>query len=66
MYITYHLQIEKPSDVTNTIPHEVLNKEIQDFLKERNCIQKHYYFFDNGFYFFIYLENGNRVDVELK
>jgi hypothetical protein len=65
MYITYHQQIIKPSKITNTIPLVILCKELQDKLKEWNVIQKRYFFFDNGFYWFLYLDNGDRVDIEI-
>ena len=63
MTITYHQEVERPDKVTNTIPHEILSEELKDFLKESNVVQKKYYFYDNGFFFFLYLDNGDRVDI---
>jgi len=66
MYITYHQQIKKTDDVKNTIPHKVLCNELKDKLKEWKVEQERYYFFDNGFYWFLYLDNGDRVDMSLR
>lgn len=65
MYITYHQQIKKPVEVQNTIPHEILRKELRDKLKEWKVEQERYFFNDNGFYWFIYLDNGDRIDTRL-
>lgn len=65
MYLTYHRQIEKPEDVVNTIPHGVLSESAKDIISVYNCKQDRYYFDDNGFYFFLYLNNGDRIDIEL-
>jgi len=65
MYITYHQQIIKPVEVQNTIPLVILCKELQDKLKEWDVIQERYFFDDNGFYWFIYLDNGDRIDTRL-
>ena len=64
-YITYHQSVKRPEDVQNTIPYVLLAKFIQDKLIEFNCVQKAYYFSDNGFYWFLYLDNGDRVDIQL-
>ena len=66
MYITYHRNIIKPTEIKNTIPHIILNKEVQDKLKEVNAVQTEYFFLNNEFYCFLYLNNGNRLDIELK
>lgn len=67
MYITYHKEITKPEEVTAFIPHICLHYNIQSFIEENNCAQKDGYYFDsNGFYMFIYLDNGDRIDVLLK
>ena len=65
MKFTYHLKIKKPSDITNSIPFSVLSKELKLFLQEHNAVQERYYFEDNGFYFFLYLSNGDRIDCQL-
>lgn len=65
MYITYHQQIKKPIEVINTIPHAILCKELQDKLKEWGVVQERYNFDDNGFYWFLYLDNGDRIDTKL-
>ena len=64
MKITYHKYIETLNDLP-IINHLVLNKEITDFLEERKCVQQTYYFKENNFYFFIYLDNGDRIDCSL-
>lgn len=67
MYITYHKEVEKPKDVTAFIPHICLNQDIQNFITEHKCKQIDGYYVDsNGFYFFIYLDNGDRIDCSLK
>ena len=64
MLITYHKYIEKPNDL-KVINYLVLNNEIRDFLKERKCVQETYFFDSNNYYFFIYLDNGDRIDCAL-
>lgn len=63
MYITYHQSIERKEEICNQIPFSILSKEIQDKLTEWNVVQKAYYFDHNGFYSFLYLDNGDRVDI---
>lgn len=66
MYITYHLELAKPKEITAFIPHKCLHADIQNFIKENNCTQVDGYYVDsNGFYFFIYLDNGNRIDCQI-
>jgi hypothetical protein len=65
MYITYHKEIERPNHVNNKISHDVLSTELKKFIIEKDAEQQSYFFNDNGFYFFIYLDNGDRIDVEL-
>lgn len=66
MYITYHKELTRPKKVNSFIPHQCLNEDIQKFIKEHNCQQVDGYYVDNnGFYFFIYLDNGDRIDVKL-
>ena len=64
-HITYHYAIPKAEDVTSTIRHEILNEELQVFIEGRGEKQEQYFFFDNGFFWFLYLDNGNRIDVML-
>jgi phenolic acid decarboxylase len=68
MHITYHKQIPKDDEVVNTIPHEILCDEVKEFIREQQKIrgkieQKRYYFFDNGWFWFLYLDNGDRIDI---
>ena len=62
MYITYHPEITKPDNITSQLPHAVLSEELKSTLKEWDCVQPKYYFKDNGMYFFLYLDNGDRID----
>ena len=64
MKITYHKYIETPKNL-RVINSLVLNNEIRDFLKQKNCVQQTYFFDSNNFYFFIYLDNGDRIDCSL-
>lgn len=64
MYITYHKSIQPVGD-ESLIPHEILNEELREFIESKGLKQDHYAFHDNGMYFFIYLDNGDRVDVTL-
>lgn len=65
MHITYHKEIERPEHITATIPHEILSDALKAALAERGVKQEKYYFRDNGFYFFLYLDNGDRLDYSL-
>lgn len=65
MIITYHKEIGKTTKVVNTILHTILSNEVKAFIKEHNVEQERYYFYDNGFYWFIYLDNGDRIDIQL-
>jgi hypothetical protein len=64
-YITYHEAITKSEKAITMVPHDVLSEELQDKLVKWNVKEDRYYFHDNGFYFFLYLSNGDRVDVLL-
>lgn len=63
--MTYHRLVSKPDDVVNTIPHEVLSELLRGYIESHNVKQDKYFFEDNGFYFFIYLDNGDRIDYSL-
>lgn len=65
MYITYHEQLAKPESVISFISAKLLSQDVVEFLNERNIHQDRYYFKDNGYYVFIYLENGDRIDIQL-
>ena len=65
MYITYHKHIDKSHHVTATIPHEILSDELRAAIAQRGVKQDKYYFEDNGYFFFIYLDNGDRIDCQL-
>lgn len=62
MIITYHEDISVNGN-TILFPHSCLNKEIQLFLSERNIFQSFYNVKSNSNFLFIYLDNGNRIDV---
>jgi hypothetical protein len=53
----------KPSDLLSAIPFACLNKDIQLFLIERGCYKAYYEIHCNGTYFFIHLDNGDRLDI---
>lgn len=65
MYITHHKLVPKPDNVHATLPHEILSDEVRAILAKHGVRQEKYYFEDNGFYFFIYLDNGDRIDCAL-
>lgn len=65
VFITYHKEVEKPSDVKSLVPFGILDKHIKSYLEERDLYQEDYYIDYNAWYCFIYLENGDRIDVEL-
>jgi len=65
MYTTYHEAIAKPDDVTSTIPHAVLADEIKAELQQWSVKEAAYFYDWNGYYFFLYLSNGDRIDVKL-
>lgn len=64
MYITYHEQILLNKKAKH-LSHVFLNEEIQDFIEERKVKQTSYEVLDNGCFLFIYLINGDRIDVAL-
>lgn len=64
MKITYHKDLSFSGNMFK-VPHSVLNKEIQNFINEHVASQLEYLCSSNGFYFFIYLGNGDRIDVQL-
>lgn len=64
--ITYHYDVPKTDNIESTISHEVLSLELKEYLERKGVQQERYYFDDNGYYFFIYLNNGDRVDVSIK
>lgn len=66
MNITYHKKISTPAGICiKNIPHSVLDKKIREFIEERGVVQSLYYTRSNGYYFFIYLECNDRIDIEL-
>lgn len=62
MYITYHKEVTLDKDATY-FPHSCLSKEIQDFIEEKKVKASSYLVATNGYYLFIYLCNGDRIDV---
>ena len=65
MYITYHLNVPLPEDdKTFDFFHSDLNEEIRDYLVNNGLMQKSYKMFASNYYLFIYLDNGDRVDVK--
>ena len=66
MKFTYHKNVPKPEEVQSTWVWEMLSEELKTFLTDKNQIQNRYFFEDNGYYVFIYLSNGDRVDVKIQ
>lgn len=64
MYITYHQQIILDPKA-NYFPHCCLHNSIQAFIEEKKVKAKTYLVTTNGYYLFIYLLNGDRIDVQL-
>jgi hypothetical protein len=64
MYLTYHKEVTSLKD-TMSMPMEALNQDIIDFMVKNNCLQSRYNVRSNGYAMFIYLDNGDRVDVQL-
>lgn len=64
MYITYHREVEL-NGKTIKFPHNCLAKEIQDFIELKTAKQYFYEVKTSNSYLFIYLINGDRVDVQL-
>jgi hypothetical protein len=65
MKFTYHKNVPKPDDVQSTWYWEMLSEELKSFLTDKNQVQDRYFFEDNGYYVFIYLSNGDRVDIAI-
>jgi hypothetical protein len=63
--ITYHEAIQKPNNVVNTIPHDLLDDGVKNYIELVGAKQDRYHFLDNGFYWFLYLQNGDRIDIKL-
>jgi hypothetical protein len=68
MNITHHKELVASPSVLDRdmyIPYSLLSEDIKSFLKEKEEIQSRYLVYDNAYYFFIYTDKGNRVDIEL-
>lgn len=63
--ITYHKEVPYKGVNEPTLPHCILDDKLKTYLENKEVKQDSYHFHDNGFYFFIYLNNGDRVDVML-
>ena len=66
MYITYHKEIALPESVTEEIAHKLLCSEVLDYLKARDIHQTNYYFHRGNVLYFLYLDNGDRIDIDLR
>lgn len=62
--ITYHEGIS-PKENEIVFPHAMLDREIRDFLLEQDVYQDTYLVSSNDYFLFIYLRNGDRVDVAI-
>ncbi len=63
MYITYHREVGAPKEYI-PMAHNILNKEIQDFIAEYHAYQEYYKVRSNASNFFIYLDSGDRIDIQ--
>lgn len=64
MYITYHKKMSC-SGIMFKVPFSILNEEIQEVIIKSGNLQKEFTCCNNGFYFIICLDNGDRIDVQL-
>lgn len=65
MTITYHKDIPVDNHLTR-VPHIMLDKKIRKFIKDKNVKQDTYPVKANPYWFFIYLDNGDRIDIQVK
>jgi hypothetical protein len=66
MILTYRKECPIPEgrDIS-IIPHQVLSDQIKQILTEKNIRQRLYTCLYHLEYFFIYFDNGDRLDCEL-
>lgn len=64
MNITYHKEVTTKHTDLGYIPHELLHPNIKAYIETLDVKQAIYQITCNGYYFFIYLDNGDRIDVE--
>lgn len=65
MNIKYQSHIY-PKNGTRKIAHDILPKEIKEFIEECDTRQNSYKFESNDSSLFIYFNNGDRLNCELK
>jgi hypothetical protein len=65
MYITYHEEISIGDKEVIDFPHGCLDITIKVYLENKGISQANYKVRSNGYYLFIYLDNGDRVDVKI-
>lgn len=66
MYITYHKPNTEYIGDEIYIPYIVLNEKIQDFILSRAVYQPEYmFYYYTDSRFSLYLNNGDRIDVQL-
>jgi hypothetical protein len=65
MNIIYNKKVELPAFAVTTISHQVLNKDIQDFISEYDVEQSQYYFKSLPHLFRLYLNNEDCIDCQL-
>ncbi len=63
MYITYHKEVELKDLTLPLIQHHMLHPDIQAKLAEFDINQSAYVIDSNGYYTFLYLDNGDRIDI---
>jgi hypothetical protein len=65
MFITYHQEVNRKESITSRIYHECLHPRIQEYLETKGIKQPMYYINSNNWNTFLYLDNGDRVDIEI-
>lgn len=65
MLITYHKEIS-PKGNEIRFPFDGFDEEIRSYLCKKLYLQEEYFISYNGYFLFIYLINGDRIDINLK
>lgn len=62
MNITYNKKIKSFEEKTK-FPHCALSEEIKTYIGKKELQQKYYLSSRYGAYFFLYFNNGDRIDI---
>jgi len=65
MNIKYYKEVFKSSFVLSSMNFNFLNKDIQEFIRKKDVEQEHYSVLSRKDVLYIYLDNGDRIDVRL-